>query len=567
MQNSDFNKNLNLLFSKQKAGLRYVEDEANNGFIIDDYENKINTFPLLLYEERLLSPNNSESYTYLSICSYGQCTDLIRIQSCDLFKQTTFISRFGNKPFASFNGRSWSIFFDVIKVMLSEMEQKAVYLYSGWNNELDKYIFGNLLIDANNVSPIQTSLVKTDTILSKKTDVDICRNVNNIFQNISSSKLVGNTAVIYLLLGHSKQRFFEIYRICPEFLLSFLGKTNSYKTATATAMYNSYNGSVSSFEDTLASICRMLQNNKSGITIIDDYKISSSKNDEKYEKIVRLSGDAQTTGKYVAGNKVVDEPITGMSVITGEKRPQLQQSSYARILFVDLEKYPINSSYLTQLQNSKADINSFIVLFVKFILKYEAFDNTCIELFNTYRDELSKDDNFKGMYARYYSMFGWLAAMWDMYIKFLHTYGISVEYDFKSEIKSYIYAQHCMYDNNPVRLFKIGYMELLNSNEIVVVDNNGINELNFDVIQYDDKLFLKSNGVYKKICRFWNEKGIDFSCSERKLRQYLYEAEILEVRNGKYTVEKKTKDNRSYSGYYLFKNIFMNYGGNKDEEF
>ena len=73
--------------------------------------------------------------------------------------------------------------------------------------------------------------------------------------------------------------------------------------------------------------------------------------------------------------------------------------------------------------------------------------------------------------------------------------------------------------------------------------------------------------MYKKVYKLWADKGIDFSCSERKLRHLLYEAGILETRNGKYTVEKKTKDNRSYSGYYLLKNIFMNYGGSKDEEF
>lgn len=105
MQN-DFCKNLNLAFSKHEAGLRYVEDEENKGFIIDDNENKINVFPILLYEERFLSPNNSESYTYLSICYNGHCTEVISIKSCALFNQRTFISQFGNKPFASFNDSS-----------------------------------------------------------------------------------------------------------------------------------------------------------------------------------------------------------------------------------------------------------------------------------------------------------------------------------------------------------------------------------------------------------------------------------------------------------------------------
>lgn len=563
---SDFCKNLNLLFSKHATGLRYVKDAANKSFIFDDNENKINTFPILKYEERYLSLNDAESYTYLSICSYGQCTGIVRIKSSAVFNSSTFISKFGNKPFASFNDNSWVIFFTVIKVMLTEIEQRVVYEYSGWNKELDKYLFGNLLIDANNILPIQTTLVKTDTLLSDKNGTEVCQNVDNIAKHISGSQLIGYIFLIYLLSSHSKQRFIQKYRLSLEFVLSIVAATSSYKTATSLAFFNTYDGSVSSFEDSFASIRRMFQANKSGITIVDDYKISSSLNDIKYEKIVRLSGDAQTTGKYVSGNKVVDELITGMSVITGEKRPSLQQSSYSRILFVDLERFSIDLDFLTDLQNSKADINSFIVLFVQYIIQNDEFDKTCLDLFQKHRDELLQDAEYKGMHGRYYNMYGWLAAMWDMYVKFLQKYGICAEFDFKTEIKSYIYSQHCMYDNNPVKLFKIGYTELLNSNELIVIDNSAVDGLTFDVIQYDDKLFLKSNSVYKKVCKFWTDKGIDFSCGERKLRQYLHEAGILEVRNGKYTVEKKTKDNRSYSGYYLLKNIFMNYGGNKDDE-
>ena len=563
---SDFCKNLNLLFSKHATGLRYVKDESNKSFIFDDNENKINTFPILKYEERYLSLNDAESYTYLSICSYGQCTGIVRIKSSAVFNSSTFISKFGNKPFASFNDNSWVIFFTVIKVMLTEIEQRVVYEYSGWNKDLDKYLFGNLLIDANNILPIQTTLVKTDSLLSDKNGTEVCQNVDNIAKHISGSQLIGYIFLIYLLSSHSKQRFIQKYRLSLEFVLSIVAATSSYKTETSLAFFNTYDGSVSSFEDSFASIRRMFQANKSGITIVDDYKISSSLNDRKYEKIVRLSGDAQTTGKYVSGNKVVDELITGMSVITGEKRPSLQQSSYSRILFVDLERFSIDLNFLTDLQNSKADINSFIVLFVQYIIQNDEFDKTCIDLFQKHRDELLQDAEYKGMHGRYYNMYGWLAAMWDMYVKFLQKYGICTEFDFKTEIKSYIYSQHCMYDNNPVKLFKIGYTELLNSNELIVIDNSAVDGLTFDVIQYDDKLFLKSNSVYKKVCQFWTDKGIDFSCGERKLRQYLHEAGILEVRNGKYTVEKKTKDNRSYSGYYLLKNIFMNYGGNKDDE-
>lgn len=557
-------KNLDLFSLKLENGLRCEKDEENSIFITDDNENKLYTFPLLCYEERLLTSNNAESYISISLFSHGKIIEKIRIKSSYVFEEKTYIKHFGNTPFLDFDGTSWTIFFKLIKFMLSNTEQKIVYCYSGWSNDLCYYLFGTLLIDANNAVHIQTYPKKNNTCLSVKDDIEVLTNINSIIENISSNKIVGCILFMYLLLSHIKQQVMQSKCLSPEFVLSIVGKTNSYKTATATAIYNSYGSSISSFEDTPASIYRMLQNNKSGVTIIDDYKISSSRNNEKYEKIVRLNGDVQTNGKYVVGNKVVNEAITGMSVITGEKKPQLQQSSYPRILFVNLEESPINLNTLTQLQDSKADVNSFIVLFVKFVLKKHDFNSTCISLF---RNELRNNDNYKGMYGRYYSMYGWFATIWDLYVMLMKKYNIFVEFDFKSEIKSYIYAQHCMYNNDPIILFKKGYIELLNSNEIVVIDNGNISDLNFDVVKHNNKLFIKSNCVYKKIHKFWSEKGLDFPCSERKLRDYLHKAEILEACNGKYTTEKKTRDNRSYSGYYLFENIFMNYGGNTDEEF
>ena len=567
MQNHNFCENLNSVFLKNAPELRYEVDKLHNGFVTDDNENKINTIPIPEYEDRYLSLNNSESYIYLSICSYGHCTDIVRIKSNALFNKSTFISCFGNKPFATFNNDSWHMFFRIINITMPECEQRVVYEYSGWSKDLDKYLFGNLSITADEVSSIQTTLVKTDTVLSEKAAADVCKNINNIFRNISCNELIGYILLIYLLMSHCKQRTVEKCRLCPEFVLSIIGKTNSFKTATSIAIFNTYDGSVSSFEDTPASIRRMFQANKSGVTIIDDYKTSSPSNDAKYEKLVRLSGDSQTTGKYVCGNNVVDELITGLSVITGEKRPQLQQSSYSRILFVDLEQFPISLSFLTELQNSKADMNSFILLFVKFILNNKDFDTECIKLSTKYRDKLLHDTDYTGMYRRYYSMYGWFAAIWDMYIKFLHQYGICTEFDFYTEMKAYIYSQHRMYDDNPIKLFKKGYTELLDSNEIAFISNNSIDGLDFDVIECDSKLFIKSNAVYKKVCRYWSDKGIDFPCSERKLRQELYNAGLLLAHNGKLTVEKKTKDNRSYSGYYLLKNLFMNYGGTDDEKF
>ena len=566
MQNNDFCEALNAMFAKYAPCLETVDD---NGYIqiIDNEDNKMDVFPVLKYENRFVSANTSKCYIGLSLCYKGQYTESVDIKSGKLFKQETYISLFGEKPFANFNNDSWNMFFNVIKTMLLEVQRINVYQYSGWNQEMNKYIFGKLMIDANDVQQIQTTVVKTETRISQRTSSEICKTIDNIAKNLSIDIVVGYICLMFLLLSHIKQRLIELFSLGPELVLSINGITNSYKTSTSIAIFNTIEGSVASFEDTLASIRRVFQQNKSGVVIVDDYKISNKINDAKYEKLVRLSGDIHTTGKYVSANKVVDELITGMCVVTGETRPQLQLSSHSRILYIDLGETPFQFEYVKALQKCKGEVNSFIILFIQFVLQNKDFDSVLIELFEKYREELLQEEKYKGMYGRYYSMYGWFAAIWDMYVLFMKNHGVSIEVDFRCNLKQYIYAQHTRYDNNPLKLFKIGYDQLLSSNELVLTDKEGAGYLNFDVFEDGNKLFLRSNSAFKKICGFWKERGIDFPCSERKLRQLLNEEGLLEVRNGKFTTERKTNDNRSYSGYYLYKNLFMNYGGTNNEEY
>ena len=545
---NNFGNNLNALFSKRAPHLRFEEDETLHGYVIDDKKRKINTIPILEYEERYLSVDSSMSYVYLHICSYGHQEETVCIKSSELYNSKIFVSNYGNKPFAEFTDDSWDIFFDVMKVMLAELNQRVIYMYSGWNKDLTNYLFGNIVVDAYNVINIESSLVKSKTLLSKKSDTEVCKKVNEIAKNISSNPLTGYTMINYLMLSHTKQRFVIIYQEGPDFIVCVVGETGSFKTSFSVATLNTYDSTVASFEDTLASVRRVFQACKSGVTIVDDYKISSPKNDAQFEKLVRLSGDIQTTGKYVVGNKVVDELITGMSVITGEVRPKLQQSSYSRILFVDVGENRISQDYLTILQQSKAEINSFIVLFVQFILRNKDFDEDTLDSFKKYRDELSCDVNFRGMHRRYYSMYAWLATMWDWYEMLMSEHGVQVAFNFKSAIKEYIRSQHNLYDNDPIRLFKEAYVELVAANEIVIVDKNGVDNRDFDVVDHDGELFFKSGAAFKKILKYWQERGIDFNVSERRLRVLLDGAGILEKVKGKMTSERKTRDNRSYSG-------------------
>lgn len=534
-----------------------IDLDTESYYIRDEHGTRINTIPILEYEERLLSPNDSQCFISLSLCFYGQRSEIVRIPSSSLFKSNVYLNKFGGIPFAGFEKDEWGMFYDIIQMMLPEIEQREIYTYSGWTKSMDQCLYGSLLVSQGCTTAVNSSLFKNSILLSNESPSKVCDQVNYIFSQLIKKPVLGYSLLMYLMLGCTKPRTIITKREGPEFVTEIVGLTGSRKTSVACAIYNTINGPISSFEDTLASIRREVQGNQVGVTVVDDYKNRSPKNDEKFEKLVRLIGDINTTGKYVSGNKVVDELVSGLAVVTGEQRPLLQQSSYARILFVDLDSAPVSLEVLTLLQEKSDVLNSFIVLFLQYILEDDLFDDRLVTLVKDYRDELRSNTMYQSMHGRYYGIVAWMEAIWDLYLELMQQHGCQVEFDFKEEIKQLVYQQHCHYDDDPVKLFRIGYQELQEANELVILNEREVYDVNFDVIDYPGELFIKSNGVYKKICKYWKDKGIDFPCSERKLRQLLLENGILVSHQGKTTREKKTKDNRSFSGYTLLKYLFI----------
>ena len=563
---NNLSENVNSLFISQSLDLEFVEEqEKKQSYIKDEFGNRIYTFPILESEECFLKVDDSECVVRLSIITYGRSSKTIMMKSTEVFNSQSFIKKFGYKPFADFDKNSWIVFFDMLRAMLLETEQKMVYTYSGWNKTLEECLYGSLLITDCDVKKIDSALFKNETKLSRLSEREICLRINKIFKNLTRYQIVGYIMLLYLMLSCVIQRVIQKYQKRAEFLLAIIAGTGSGKTSVSDATFNTIDGPRASFEDTLAAVCRQFQNNRIGITIVDDEKKNNSKNKQICEKIVRLSGDAKTLGKRVEGNKISDELITGMAVLTGEQRPHLQQSSYSRILFLDLDSSPINWDILTQLQESKAEVNSFMILFIKYVIWAGDFDEVLVEKVTAYRETFRKEEAYKGMHGRYYGIYAWMRAIWENYVDLMKYYDCELSYDFDTEIKNFIYRQHCFYNDDPILLFSKAYKELIDSNELVVIENVVNDDLNFDVIDYNDLLFVKSGSTYKKICLYWQQKGVDFPCSERKLRSLLVNADLLDLsrcKKNNTTVERKTKNNRSYSGFILNKNLFLNYGGN-----
>ncbi|MBQ4516615.1 MAG: hypothetical protein II978_07485 [Clostridia bacterium] len=558
-------ENLKRLLEEKTENLK-LESDAEGYFVTDGIQ-KIRTFPLICYEERLLHGNESVCYTYIVLYSKGKIFEPEKMVSSTALDFKKYNQCYGVGVFSNFGEEEIDIFFNVIKILLVESEPDEIYKYMGWSTCANYCICGCFKVEKDQITKIRNDIIKTDIVLSLKKPEEICAFMNFAMSNVLSDGFCGRLIQVYSMCSYIKPLTLKATNKAMQALLSLVGKTGMHKTSLANACFNLFDVANCSFEDSEASIRQTLQRNKIGVTIIDDFKCHTKENEKTYEHITRLMGDVGTTGKRVNGKNKSEEIIEGLAVITGEIRPRLQQSSYARILFVDLESNPVDLDILSELQRNKGDYITFVVLLIQYVIKQPDFATSFVCKTEKFRNELLAEEKYKGMHSRYYDMYGWLAAMWECYSSFLNSYNIKDDYDFKTALKDYIFAQNSRYDNDPVKLFLIGYKELLASNEIILLKTMSVDTVEFDVLDDDDRLFIQSRKLFKKIYEFWKNNGIDFPCSERALRNVLTEQNLLVMKNGKTTEERKTKSNRSFSGFTLRKYLFLNFGGQYNGEF
>ena len=92
---------------------------------------------------------------------------------------------------------------------------------------------------------------------------------------------------------------------------------------------------------------------------------------------------------------------------------------------------------------------------------------------------------------------------------------------------------------------------------LFITDRSNVTDAKFDALDLGTKLYIKSGNIYAKVCKYWNERGISFPCSERALRKELFNKGWLIKQNDKMTREIKVLNNISISGYYIYKNLFL----------
>lgn len=544
-----------------------LHDNGGEIYVTDSDGGKLNVFPIPIEEERAMKSNSSECAIKISLVSGGVCSEPISFKSSSIFDIKRYVEVFGATTFAEFDEEMWNTFFRVLKVALSSTPQCEVYTYNGWNRELDAYLFGNIRVTAHECTDVKSTAVRNKIdILRDKSPSDVCSAVDGIVRDLFDDQFVGYTLLMFCVMSYLKQACVNRYGSGPSFLLGIVGESGSYKTSLAMALFNSANVVSCSFEDTRPAIQRTLKANLSGTIVIDDYKCRNTSNDSKYERLIRIAGDVYTNAKIVDESKVSDTPVTSMPIITGEVRPRLQQSSYSRVLFVDLGDNPVNREALSALQSSREKLNTFIVLFLQFLMSEGDVYRDLLSDVEQIRDAAIRDSGASSMHGRYYDMYAWNLVVWKLYVSFMGHNNLKVEFPFGDNMLEFVRRQSDYYDSDPVKMFASAYAAMYAKNEVTVKQCRTPKDLNFDVLDFDDKLFVRSKLVYMKICSYYERQGLNFPISEAKLRKMLKEKGLLYERcAGKTTCERKTVDNASYSGFYVFKNLFLKYGGTDDE--
>lgn len=555
------NDYLNDIF--KKSDTKYITEVQGDKVVISDGTIKLSTFIIPLYEERIIGNNTAKSNIVIQLYCEGEYGQQAKVCSEKLFINNTLISLYGLKPFAGYKKCEWEMIFNVLDEICKQIQQKEKYSMCGWVDDNKCFLYGTKMITKENISSVESTLVQQITPLS----VFDCRFMAELLPKISKDPFYGYTLVLHYLLSLLKERFYISVRFCPSYVLFIVGITGTGKSSSSMPLLNPVFLQSCCFEDSPSAIRRTLQDNNNGCTIVDDFKCNSLKNNEKFEEIVRLSGDITSNGKRVLNQKVDNTVVTGMAAFTGEEIPHLQASSFPRLFILEVEPGMIDFSNITTLTENIGIYNAFIVEFIRYVMKIENFDTEFASKVMSARDSLRMNQDIKGMHGRYYDIYGWLSTMWDYFTDFLSQHDQSVEYDYKKELQRRIINQFNRFDTDPVKLFARAFFLLKESNSFTVTDFNGYKSgYDFDIMEKPDYYFIRSGRVYQKIVSYFKNEGITFPCSERKLRSDLFDSEILIKQNATLlTTELKTAANKSLSGYYVSKHVLKKIGGNDNE--
>ena len=457
---------------------------------------------------------------------------------------------------------------------LQNVKTQDVYLYQGWEKQRRYYLLGNYRITKDNVDEVINKASRSRFKLGVMPDDETLYQhmVKRCFRLLKHDILSKILLCVSLLAMFTTQLQETDYQ--PQFATYIKAKFNKGKSSSAKTIVNPWNGVTFSFEDTEAVLKQALKTYRDVLLLLDD--MSKSKRPgmiDKSERIIRMSGDTTTSALKMVGGKIDDSTVSCMTLITGEDLPQLQNSSYTRMLIMEYDDEEVDWDILTEMQENTSLTTWFYIKFIQYSMSKEDFIGNLIESFLDYRLQYRKKFKQHGISNRYSDMGAWICAMWDKVNDFFRVMNEPLEEDtFISECETLLLKQGLRYSHkSPSQLFLSGLFSLIENNRLKIVSFAEAKDgAVFDLFEQNNMYFVRSGAVYDKVKAYYDFQNMDFYDSERAVRKDLDNCGLIHKTRKYNTTEFKDANNHSISGFYLLannaKDMMEQKGGNIDEE-
>ena len=195
------------------------------------------------------------------------------------------------------------------------------------------------------------------------------------FRDVGNGNNVIETLFLFAHTAYTNY-FFEKAG-CPMRTLLFLkGRTNSFKTTTASALANIFSTSTNDcgirLSSTQASLREYIVSLRDNVVLVDDFSNSTGADNAAMERnaemIIRAVGDGKFSSAMstAESNKINTRLVRASVILTGEEMLNLSQSSLFRILTLEIEQGTFYGNILRTYEDKRI-LREYFSLFIKFL--------------------------------------------------------------------------------------------------------------------------------------------------------------------------------------------------------
>lgn len=519
-------------------------------------------------QKRFISVNSDDIYKVtVRLVTRQKIFDTITISPAEI-ENPNMIYRFGAKGVKRLSDDDWQDCKQIFHILSNSMPEIIIYNFVGHVPDKKQYILGNYLVTSTGYRNINNGLLKGNFEVASASADFFLKKYVPCFRNQTEGLII----LFSLLLSVNLSRMAAISNERPSFVVAIVAPTGSYKTATVQATLNPYQDSsfsISSFEDTSASIIAALKQTRDIVSIVDDFYTNSDTDiTAKLEKIIRLNGDKSSVRKKMSGSKIVSDSSDTITVITGEQVPEVRVSSIPRMLIINFEN-AVDLKALTVLQNSQPEFRGALIRFIQYTLSDDKYCEKLIDRFLQYRNEMTQQEHPK-WHSRYTSMCCWFLAMHDIFCDFCKAELVpyAIIKDFPQNVKEYITTQCKRYlENDAIYVFFKSIEALVAKKDIIPIYESkiGNDTPKSDLIYSDDFIWVESLVVYEKILHWCQQESIQFNASRMELYRQLADDGLLILQKNRLTDEYR-KGKFRQSTVCLARNNIRRYFSDKKED-